>query len=98
MICKRMANSQKSLYLLRNLVIKQKIAQVATISANNDFEIGNRIAEAMNLWDKRDHENKISIQSDIDAVKYAKTLGLLPIPEAVSTCIYKQIMDNGELE
>jgi hypothetical protein len=87
--------------------MNQKINRISKIEAEIEEQqiadclaktIRNRIAEAMNLWDKRDHENKISIQSDIDAVKYAKTLGLLPIPEAVSTCIYKQIMDNGELE
>ncbi len=31
----------------RDINSKEEIAQVATISANNDFEIGNRIAEAM---------------------------------------------------
>lgn len=60
--------------------------------------VRNRIAEAMNVWDKRNIPNKITIQSDNEAVKYAKTLGLLPIPEGISRCIYEQIMDNSELE
>jgi hypothetical protein len=53
--------------------------------------IRNKVAQAMNKWDKRKSDDLISIQSDHEAIHYAKMLGLLPIPNNVLASIYRNV-------
>ena len=78
-----------------------KIESGAGIKANYDeVQIGNsfsktirtKIASAMNVWDKRNGSNTVCIESDHDAIHYAKTLGLLPLPKVVEELIFKSVI------
>jgi len=48
-----------------------------------------KVAEAINIWEKR--SKPLVIHSDIEAVQYAKRLGLLPIPKRIKEIMYKNI-------
>lgn len=78
-----------------------KIEKGAGIKASYDeIQIGNafsktirsKISSAMNIWDKRSGNNTVRIESDHDAVHYAKTLGLLPLPKVVEDLIFKSVI------
>lgn len=80
--------------------MNSKMAEYAGINTNFDeFQIGDyfaktireRIAKIMNLWDKRQPDDLVTVDSDHLAVYYAKTLGLLPLPDNMEEMIYGQI-------
>ncbi len=52
------------------------------------------MAQLMNIWDKRIETDQELVQSDIQAVEVAKTLGLLPIPEKVLIQICRGVVEE----
>lgn len=50
-----------------------------------------KVADAINIWEKR--SKPLVILSDIEAVQYAKRLGLLPIPRRLKEIIYRNITE-----
>jgi len=53
-----------------------------------------KMAQLMNIWDKRIETDLELVQSDIQAVEVAKTLGLLPIPEKVLIQICRGVVEE----
>jgi hypothetical protein len=53
--------------------------------------IRNRLAQAMNIWDKRKFGDLLEITNDQEAVHCAKVLGLLPIPKNVLESLYRNV-------
>jgi hypothetical protein len=51
-----------------------------------------RIAQAVNLWEHRKPHDLCSVDSDLQAVEAARSLGLLPIPDRIRKVLYKNIM------
>lgn len=51
-----------------------------------------RIAQAVNTWEHRKPHDLCSVDSDLQAVEAARSLGLLPIPDRIRKVIYKNIM------
>jgi hypothetical protein len=51
-----------------------------------------RIAQAVNQWEHRKPHDLCKVDSDIQAVEAARSLGLLPIPDRIRKVLYKNIM------
>jgi len=51
-----------------------------------------RIAQAVNTWEHRKPHDLCIIDSDLQAVEAARSLGLLPIPDRIRKVLYKNIM------
>ncbi len=51
-----------------------------------------RIAQAVNQWEHRKPHDLCTVDSDIQAVEAARSLGLLPIPDRIRKILYKNIM------
>jgi hypothetical protein len=51
-----------------------------------------RIAQAVNTWEHRKPHDLCMVDSDLQAVEAARSLGLLPIPDRIRKVIYKNIM------
>lgn len=52
-----------------------------------------KLTGAMNLWDPRELNDLVDVQSDQQAVQYAKVLGLVPIPQNILKSLYSNIVD-----
>jgi hypothetical protein len=50
-----------------------------------------RMSQTVNSWEHRRAGDFATIDSDVQAVEAAKSLGLLPVPERILTTIYKNI-------
>lgn len=51
-----------------------------------------RIAQAVNTWEHRKPHDLCTVDSDLQAVEAARSLGLLPIPDRIRKVLYKNIM------
>ena len=51
-----------------------------------------RIAQAVNTWEHRKPHDQCTVDSDLQAVEAARSLGLLPIPDRIRKVLYKNIM------
>jgi hypothetical protein len=51
-----------------------------------------RIAQAVNTWEHRKPHDFCTVDSDLQAVEAARSLGLLPIPDRIRKVLYKNIM------
>lgn len=51
-----------------------------------------RIAQAVNTWEHRKPHDICTVDSDLQAVEAARSLGLLPIPDRIRKVLYKNIM------
>jgi hypothetical protein len=87
---KAIANSiNEKLKQFTNSAIELDEGQIADCFAKT---IRPKIAEAINVWENR--LEKLVILSDQEAVTYARTLGLLPVPKKVLELIYQNIDAN----
>lgn len=53
-----------------------------------------KVENAYNTWDFRKLTNRIKINSDTEAVLYAKKLGLLPIPPMVKDILFEMVISS----
>jgi hypothetical protein len=51
-----------------------------------------RIAQAVNTWEHRKPHDLCTVDSDLQAVEAARSLGLLPIPDRIRKVLYKNIL------
>lgn len=56
-----------------------------------------KVEEAINSWNFRPLHNRISIDSDRESVRYAKKLGLLPIPLFVKHMLYDMVAQHNRV-
>jgi len=57
-----------------------------------------KVEDAINAWNFRPKNNRISIGSDRESVRYAKKLGLLPIPLFVKNILYDMVAQHSMAE
>ncbi|MFM7814332.1 MAG: hypothetical protein ACKO66_07425, partial [Flavobacteriales bacterium] len=50
-----------------------------------------KVEAEFNRWDKRNKTNRISVESDIDAIHACKRLGLLPMPRLAQELLYSAV-------
>ncbi|MFZ1331121.1 MAG: hypothetical protein WAR83_02975 [Flavobacteriales bacterium] len=57
--------------------------------------IRGRIAQIFDQWDMRRNGDQVDVLCDADAIHYAKTMGLLPLPKMVRELYYSMVRSNG---
>jgi hypothetical protein len=77
----------KNKYTIDSLDVMEK--QIADCMAKT---ISPRIAQAVNTWEHRKPHDLCTVDSDLQAVEAARSLGLLPIPDRIRKVLYKNIM------
>lgn len=53
-----------------------------------------KVESAFNRWDFRSSSGLIRINSDTEAVQYAKRLGLLPIPPLIKDLLFEMVVSS----
>lgn len=83
--------------------LNEKVLKLAGIRTDfEEIQIANsllktirpKVANCMNLWDKRKGNNLVKIESDLQAVHYAKMLGLIPIPSYINELVFSNITSH----